>query len=272
MLGWVIWAIYGGAILSLVIVIKTYLDIRKEERTGVEYVCGFVGKPTNNMTYEEMQREAIRLRDEARKHMEEMGFHFDYTEADRKNQARREKRQAQLEEIAEQFKEEYMEQRHKGIQAQIIEIAEYRRVTNQPTENRRRERGISVLYPTNKNFHPDPPRPKRRKRLKKRDGTSTYQLGLDVSPVYGIKPQADKTIQNYFTTYEEPAPEVIEDDYPQNIEEAYEEFLHKTQAQVAEERRLKQKQEIINRKYGMKEYLQTVREYDELKKRLSKAM
>ena len=255
--------------------LRIYVNEKKARRQDVLYVCGFVGNDLNGMRNpEDRKREARRLREEARQYMERKGFHFDYTEADKQNEARRQLREEEFEEARIRLRAEYEQQRTRKT-AEIIQLAHIRREPSVPiVDVPRKERGIAVLYPKNSEKHqpPLPPRPKRRNKYKKRDGTSNYTLGMDVSPVYGIKRQPeleDKTLRNEYPSL---AYEEIEDDYPQDIEEVYQSQLRQTHNQAEQVRIEKHKEEIRTKPVSIQDYFENIRAYDELKKRLSEAI
>jgi Skp family chaperone for outer membrane proteins len=244
----------------------TAFSFRKEFRrrkTEILYAYGYAGRPTANMTFEEQEQEAIRVRNEVRKHMAEVGLPFDYSALDAKNEARRQEREAKREELLEEMELEWKKEQARLQREADLKQTEGRKEYIAPVINMNEyveQRGISVLYPKGSHKHRPPEPPKSRRRYRKKDGTSTYQLGLDVSPVHGIKNSdtlADKSFQN---TYE--------DDYPDNVERAY----NKQMDIVYEERRQKAKEELLKKDYGIREYKANYQQWEEIRKRLNKAM
>lgn len=234
----------------------TFLKEKHARKFDIDYVCGFVGKQN---TPEERKR----VREEARRHMEKKGFHFDYTEANQIEEARRLQEEEEREALRDYFRLEYERQREarKNPPAEVIPIAdlfERREIQIRMVEEESEQRGVAVLYPKNHRKYVPPTPPKHRRRVKKRDGSSTYQLGLDISPVYGVKEQqaSDKTFQNQHVA--------VEDDYPPNPEEAY--WKHLEHAQ--EGRRRQEIKDIETRPYTIEEYRANLKAYDELRSKL----
>lgn len=244
--------------LTILIGLATVLSFVKEYRRRkkeILYACGFVGKPVVNMTIEEMEEESIRVREQARKHMEEVGLHFDYTEAEEKNEARLAQRIKELEEARERLQAEYQKERQKEREALNIP---FKKPSTNPTpvvqmQEYIEQRGLAVLYPKNSNKWTPPQPPKTRKRYRRKDGTTTYQLGLDVSPVHGITNK--QAVENRLEEV---------DDYPKNLEEAFRTQMNK----LSEQRKAVAKEELLRKDYGIHEYRQNYQAWEEIRKRL----
>lgn len=282
-----------GIILFLAYaIIRTYIREQRARKTDIDFACGFIGRDITGMTPAERQEEILRLREESRQYMDSRGYHFDYSSADAENEERQRLREEEREETLIRFLAECAEEeRRHAQQAEVISIEDLQRrqEPDMPKESRpQRERGIAVLYPRSKNV-PRPPKPRTRRRVKKRDGSSTYQLGQTISPVYGVQSQpVDKSIQNFYIN---PADresirvrrekrelerqrrhEEKHDDAPVNLEAAYNLHRDKTHARLEEKRKEQAKAEILARDISVKEYLENIRAVDEYRKRMARAI
>lgn len=256
-------------LVGLVTAVTAVKEARRR-RKEILYAIGFAGKNVNGLGIEEQEEVRLELRDKARKHMEKIGLPFDYTEADAKNEERYEARMRELAELREEFIARWDKEKieRSKQQAEVIAISDLRmhhEVASFIEEQNVQQRGVSVLYPKNNPKYTPPKPPKGKKRYRRRDGSTTYQLGLDVSPVYGVKETSDKSIQNAYIEHAAG----MEDDYPHNPEELYQKYLVKAQDAI----RHQEKEAIKARKLTMDDYRANLKEYEELRKRImSKAV
>jgi hypothetical protein len=288
------YALVGIIIFLAIAIIRVYVREQKARKADLDYAYGFLGKDTNGMTPAQRQAEVLRLRNESRRHLETRGYRFDYSKAEADNQARRLERENEREDTLIRFlAERAEEERRRASQAEVISIETLQRRADEPSQPKEatpvRERGLTVLYPRNKSNAPRPPKPRTRRRVKKRDGTSSYQLGQTISPVYGVVDQrnapAEQAVQSIYPSTPVPDGESVRarreerelerrrrheetiDDTPMNLEEAYVSHLDKVQSRIEDTRREKARQEILNRDISVKEYLENIRAVDEYRKK-----
>lgn len=247
----------------------TNLFSKKKE---VLYAYGCVGVDASTLSREEQEQEALRLREESRRHMEELGYHFDYEAAARRREE--EAKTAPVIEIAVSERESYVVEEpvaSLAYQAEVIQLSEYRRPaltqdSQEVGQIAKEDTGIRMRYPKNPHVPAQNTTDYRRKPRRQKEKEEHVRANMNeprhpyvpsaiVSPVYGIQYQYPKHPMSAPPSYE------LDDDYPPNPEELYHNHLEE-----AYDRR--KKTEIRVRPVTTSEYKANVHAYDQIRSKL----